>query len=81
LTRPASIARNFFFAGGAIGVVTEVCCGMSIAACRHFEKTKPKEVAVHRPLKLLGHVIVLLMALAIVYAAYISVTYWTGIGV
>lgn len=54
---------------------------MSIAACRHFEKTKPKEVAVHRPLKLLGHVIVLLMALAIVYAAYISVTYWTGIGV
>jgi hypothetical protein len=36
---------------------------------------------VHGPLKLVSYVIVLLMALAVLYAAYISVTYWTGIGV
>lgn len=35
----------------------------------------------HRSLKLVSYVIVLLMALAVLYAAYISVTYWTGIGV
>lgn len=35
----------------------------------------------HGPLKLVSYVIVLLMALAVLYAAYISVTYWTGIGV
>lgn len=39
------------------------------------------EVRVHGPLKLVSFVIVLLMALAVLYAAYISVTYWTGIGV
>jgi hypothetical protein len=38
-------------------------------------------VALHGPLKLLSYVIVLIMALAVLYAAYISVTYWTGIGV
>jgi hypothetical protein len=36
---------------------------------------------VHGPLKLLGYAIVALMAVAVIYAAYISVTYWTGIGV
>lgn len=35
----------------------------------------------HGPLKLVSYVIVLLMAAAVLYAAYISVTYWTGIGV
>ena len=35
----------------------------------------------HGPLKLVSYVIVLLMALAVLYAAFISVTYWTGIGV
>ncbi len=35
----------------------------------------------HGPLKLVSYAIVLLMALAVLYAAYISVTYWTGIGV
>jgi hypothetical protein len=29
----------------------------------------------------LGYAIVALMAVAVIYAAYISVTYWTGIGV
>jgi hypothetical protein len=36
---------------------------------------------VHGPLKLLSYIIVLLMAMAAVYALYMSVTYWTGIGV
>jgi hypothetical protein len=35
----------------------------------------------HGPLKLVSYVIVLLMALSVAYGAYISVTYWTGIGV
>jgi hypothetical protein len=35
----------------------------------------------HRPLKLIGHVVVLLMAIAVLYAAYISIRYWHGIGV
>lgn len=33
------------------------------------------------PLRVFGYVVVLLMAVAIVYAAYISVTYWSGIAV
>lgn len=36
---------------------------------------------VHGPLKLLSYVIVLLMAVAALYASYISVTYWSGISV
>jgi hypothetical protein len=40
-----------------------------------------RRCCVHGPLKLVSYVIVLLMALAVLYAAYISVTYWTGIGV
>ena len=33
------------------------------------------------PLKLFGHVVVALMLVAIVYAAFISLKYWSGIGV
>lgn len=33
------------------------------------------------PLKVFAYAVVLLMALAILYAAYISVTYWPGISV
>lgn len=33
------------------------------------------------PLKVLGYVVVLLMAVAMLYAAYISITYWSGIAV
>jgi hypothetical protein len=36
---------------------------------------------VYGPIKLVGYLIVLLMAVAVLYAAYISVTYWAGIGV
>jgi hypothetical protein len=36
---------------------------------------------VYGPIKLAGYLIVLLMAVAVLYAAYISVTYWAGIGV
>jgi hypothetical protein len=36
---------------------------------------------VHGSLKLLSYVIVALMAAAVAYAATISVTYWSGIGV
>jgi len=35
----------------------------------------------HAPLKLVSHLIVLLMAMAVLYAAYISIKYWAGIGV
>jgi len=34
-----------------------------------------------RSLKLLGHVVLAAMAAAAAYALYISVTYWSGIGV
>jgi hypothetical protein len=33
------------------------------------------------PLKVFGYLVVLLMAVAMVYAAYISITYWSGIAV
>jgi len=33
------------------------------------------------PLKLFSHVVLLLMLLAILYAAFIAVTYWSGINV
>ena len=33
------------------------------------------------PFKIFGYVVVLLMVLAIIYAAYTSVTYWSGISV
>ncbi|AKJ30879.1 hypothetical protein AAW51_4188 [Caldimonas brevitalea] len=35
----------------------------------------------HAPLKILSYLIVLLMAIAVAYALYISFTYWAGIGV
>jgi len=35
----------------------------------------------HGSLKLLSYVIVLLMVLAILYAGYTSIKYWSGIGV
>ena len=33
------------------------------------------------PFRIFGYVVVLLMALSMAYAAYISVQYWAGIGV
>ena len=33
------------------------------------------------PLKLFGHVVVALLVVAIAYAAFISIKYWSGIGV
>lgn len=33
------------------------------------------------PFKILSYVIIALMAVAMVYAAYISLKYWSGIGV
>lgn len=33
------------------------------------------------PIKIFGYAVVLLMVLAIIYAAYTSVTYWSGISV
>lgn len=33
------------------------------------------------PLKVFGFVVVLLMVAAMLYAAYISITYWSGIAV
>lgn len=35
----------------------------------------------HASLKLVSYVIVLLMVVAVAYAAYIALTYWTGISV
>jgi hypothetical protein len=39
------------------------------------------EMHMHGPVKLVSYVIVAAMAGAVLYAFYISVTYWTGIGV
>jgi hypothetical protein len=36
---------------------------------------------VHRPLKLVSYLVVLLMLIAALYAAVISITYWSGISV
>jgi hypothetical protein len=36
---------------------------------------------IYSPLKLLGWVVILLMLVASGYAAYISIRYWSGIGV
>jgi hypothetical protein len=33
------------------------------------------------PLRIFGYVVVLLMALAMLYAAFISIKYWSGIAV
>ena len=33
------------------------------------------------PLKIFSHVVVLLMLIAILYAAFISIKYWSGISV
>ena len=33
------------------------------------------------PFRIFGYAVVLLMAVAMLYAAWISVTYWSGIGV
>lgn len=33
------------------------------------------------PMRLFGYAVVALVAVAIAYAAYISLTYWSGIGV
>ena len=44
-------------------------------------RTARTEERVHAPLKVLSYVIAALMAVAVAYAAYISVAYWSGIGV
>jgi hypothetical protein len=36
---------------------------------------------VHRTLKGLSYFVLMLMAVSIIYAGYISIKYWTGIGV
>jgi hypothetical protein len=48
---------------------------------RPSEKNNQKKVGMHGPLKLLGYAVVLAMAAAVLYAAYISITYWHGISV
>lgn len=35
----------------------------------------------HGPFKVFSYVVVLLMLVAMIYAAYISIKYWSGIGV
>ena len=35
----------------------------------------------YTPLKIVGYVVLALMAVAILYAGYITLTHWTGIGV
>jgi hypothetical protein len=51
----------------------------------YFENpNEPKEALMQgwlQSLKLFGYVVVLLMVVAGLYAAFISVKYWTGIGV
>ncbi len=35
----------------------------------------------HTPMKMVGYLVLLLMAAAIVWGAYIALTHWAGIGV
>lgn len=35
----------------------------------------------HGPLKLFSYVVILLMVIALLYSGYISIKYWSGIGV
>lgn len=35
----------------------------------------------HTPMKIVGYVVLALMAIAVIYAAYITLTHWAGIGV
>ncbi len=37
--------------------------------------------AYHTPMKIVGYIVLLLMAIAIIYAGYITLTHWAGIGV
>ena len=46
---------------------------------QHGDRMKPH--AFYAPVKLVALLVILLMAAALVYAAYISVAHWTGIGV
>lgn len=49
---------------------------------RLFLKQKNNlELSMHGPLKLLSYVIALLILIAMLYSGYISVQYWSGIGV
>jgi hypothetical protein len=48
---------------------------------RFGEGVSMREDAFTGPLRILSYVIVLLMAIAVVYAGYITVSYWSGIGV
>ena len=54
-----------------------------LGAPRRLPSGHPKEFAptMHAPFRLVSYVIVALMAAAVLYAFYMSVTYWTGIGV
>lgn len=35
----------------------------------------------YTPMKIVGYIVLLLMAVAIIYAGYITLTHWAGIGV
>jgi hypothetical protein len=56
-------------------------------ACKtalYIEGVNPMETLMEKwigPLKVFSHVVVLLMLLAILYAAFISIKYWSGISV
>jgi hypothetical protein len=50
----------------------------------YIEGVNPMETLMEKwiaPLKVFSHVVVLLMLLAILYAAFISIKYWSGISV
>jgi hypothetical protein len=44
-------------------------------------KTIIRSAPMHSSLKLFSYVVILLMAIAMLYSAYISIKYWAGIGV
>ncbi len=60
------------------------CNNWSLAPSTAILGSTVKEALVEKwigPLKIFSHVVVLLMLLAIFYAAFISITYWSGISV
>ena len=40
-----------------------------------------RDAPYYTPMKIVGYVVLALMAIAIIYAGYISLTHWAGIGV
>lgn len=61
-----------------------VSLSMRAAAREGVKKKRTEQMSgppYYTPVKIVGYVVLVLMAVAIVYAGYITLTHWSGIGV